>query len=228
MTAGRANARDEARTGRVGRPPGPAPDPVLRRQELLDAAERVIARSGPDVSMDDIAAELGLTKPAVYRWLGAKAELTAALGERIGQRLRADLAKAVAEPGDIRAVVRAAVDVFCRFVEDQPHLYQFMVHAPPSQPIGDGLTGRRFVWSIATELETSIAAALEAAGGDPAVAATWSYAVLGAVFVAAEGWRSTGTVTRAELVEHLVDLLAPAFEHPPTARRGRRKTGARP
>lgn len=215
---------------KLGRPPGPAPDPAQRRNELLDAAERVIARSGPDVSMDEVAAELGLTKPAVYRWLGSKAELIAALGERIGQRLRDDLAKAVVVPGEVREVVRAAVDVFCRFVEEHPDLYQFMIQAPPSQPIGDGLTGRPFVWSIATELETSIAATLEGAGGDPAVAGTWSYAVIGAVFVAAEGWRSIGGITRTELVEHLVELIAPAFEHPPTrpAPRRRGSTGARP
>lgn len=203
---------------RVGRPRGPAPDPQERREALLDAAERVIARDGPDVTMDAIAGEIGLTKPAVYRWLGAKPDLIAALGERIGQRLRVELAEAVAAPGEIRDVVRSSVEVFCVFVEDHEQLYRFMIAAPVSAPVGEGIVGRPFVWSIATELEASIAATLDAAGLDPAMAATWSYAVLGAVFVATEGWRSTSTLTRPELVEHLVALIAPAFEQsPPTS-----------
>ena len=107
---------------RLGRPPGPPPDPTARREELLDAAERVIKAHGPDVSMNDIAAEIGLTKPVVYRSLGDKAELSAALGGRVGERLAGSLGAALGASGYLRGVVAAAIDVFCRLVEDETNL----------------------------------------------------------------------------------------------------------
>ena len=46
------------------RPRGPRRDRDERRAELLDAAERAIRRVGPSASMDEIAAEAGITKPS--------------------------------------------------------------------------------------------------------------------------------------------------------------------
>nr|MBO2503962.1 TetR family transcriptional regulator [Thermoanaerobacterales bacterium] len=54
------------RPSRPGRPRGPRRDRSERRAELLDAAERAIRRTGPKASMDEIAAEAGITKPILY------------------------------------------------------------------------------------------------------------------------------------------------------------------
>src|SRR5512135_2304476 len=53
-----------------------------RRRQLLAAADRVVRRRGPDASMDEIAAEAGVTKPILYRHFGDKDGLYAALTER--------------------------------------------------------------------------------------------------------------------------------------------------
>lgn len=42
--------------------------------QLLAAAERAIAAIGPDVTMDQIAAEADVTKPILHRTVGDKAD----------------------------------------------------------------------------------------------------------------------------------------------------------
>jgi AcrR family transcriptional regulator len=205
---------------RVGRPRGPAPDPAVRRAELLDAAERVIRAQGPQVGMDDIAAEIGLTKPAVYRSLGDKAELTAALGERVGARLAVQLAQALAEPAEpgdaarVRAVTSSAIDVFCRFVAEDTNLYRFIVHGSVGTQ-HTGVMDKPLVVSLGGLVRDSLAQGMQRAGVDPAIADTWAYAMLGAVFAATEHWRRDGTTSRAELVARLTALLCPAMEQSP-------------
>ncbi len=70
---------------RPGRPVGGLP--VIDRDQLLDAAERVIRRDGAGASLEAIAIEAGVTKPVVYARIGGRADLTNALAERLADRL---------------------------------------------------------------------------------------------------------------------------------------------
>jgi AcrR family transcriptional regulator len=205
----RASTRRDSR--RVGRPPGPSPDPATRREDLLDAAERVIRAQGPDVGMSDIAADIGLTKPAVYRSLGDKAELSAALGQRVAARLASQLAAALVGPGELRDVISAAIDVFCTFVDEDTNLYRFIVHGSKGTR-HTGIQDKPLVTRLAQEIGVALSAALESADEDPDIADTWSFAILGAVFVATEHWLRRRTISRERFVDQLTQLITPALE----------------
>jgi len=213
---------------RVGRPPGPTPDPEARREEILDAAERVIAAQGPDVGMSDIAAGIGLTKPAVYRSVGDKAELSAALGRRVAERLAERLGSALSAPGEVRDVVAAAIDVFCTFVDEETNLYRFIVHGSVGTR-HTGLQDKPLVTRLGQEISNALALALDRAGADPSVAGggvgdsgvgavdvgladTWAYAILGAVFSSTEHWRRRRHIPRDQFVDQLTRLVTPALE----------------
>src|SRR6185503_13694774 len=85
---------------------------VVRRAQLLDAADRAIQRDGPDVSMAAIAAEAGVTKPIVYRHFGDKAGLYRALAERHTDELLASIRTALTSPAGLRARAEGAVDAY--------------------------------------------------------------------------------------------------------------------
>ncbi|MGH9230847.1 MAG: TetR/AcrR family transcriptional regulator [Acidimicrobiales bacterium] len=202
---------------RVGRPSGPSPDPAARREELLDAAESVIRARGPDVGMDDIAAQIGLTKPVVYRSLGDKSQLSAALGERVAGRLADQLAAALGSSAELRPVVTAAIGVFCRFVDEDTNVYRFVVHGSVGTR-HTGLLDKPLVTRLGGLISTQLADALDRASGRPGVDPpnrpspdTWSYAILGAVFAATEHWLRHRHTSRAELVEQLAALITPAL-----------------
>ena len=52
-----------------------------RRAELVQAAVRAIDQHGPDVTIADIAAEAGVSKPVLYRYFTDKDQLHAAVGQ---------------------------------------------------------------------------------------------------------------------------------------------------
>lgn len=71
----------------------PRPDvSVERKNQILDAAALVFARSGFSRSrMDDIAAEAGLSKGALYWYFNSKDEIIMAMMDRLFEREFADL-----------------------------------------------------------------------------------------------------------------------------------------
>lgn len=69
-----------------------------RRRELLEAADRVVLRDGPQASMNAIAAEAGITKPILYRHFGDKGGLYAALAMRHTDALLDSLRAALDAP----------------------------------------------------------------------------------------------------------------------------------
>ena len=193
------------RRRRVGRPPGPAPDPTRRRDELLDAAVRAISRLGPDVSMDDLAAEAGLSKPILYANFGDKAGLAAALAERyLGDLVPAVLA-AFQQPSDPKRMVRAAIDPFIGFVEREPSVYRFLVRGVAGA--GASFIEQRLVSELGLRIAQVLRTGLRAAGSDTGPAELWSFAILGTVLAGAEWWQARPSMSRSDVVDYLTELV---------------------
>jgi AcrR family transcriptional regulator len=186
-----------------------------RRQTLLDAADRVICRSGPGASMDDIAFEAGITKPILYRHFGDKEGLYEALAQRYVDELMEEL-DAGATDGDARTRLAARIDAYLTYVERNPERYRFLLGAaeqPRTSAIGAEFRERR-VNACAARAEAS----LRRAGLDPEIAEPWAHAVCGMIRSAGIWWLETRSLERGELVEHLTALLwegfAPLHERP--------------
>ncbi|MCF2531280.1 TetR/AcrR family transcriptional regulator [Yinghuangia soli] len=63
---------------------------AARRAQILDAATRAFARSGYSAtSLDDVAAEAGITRVLLYRHFESKADMYRSVLERAGQRITA-------------------------------------------------------------------------------------------------------------------------------------------
>jgi AcrR family transcriptional regulator len=185
----------------VGRPRGPRRDPGERRDELLDACERAIRALGPDVSMADLAAEAGVTRPILYDNFGDRAGIAAALVRRYAGNLGTALTPVLARQAPFAELLRDGIDVFCRFVDKEPALWRFLqtTAAPTDDHSIEIAVGRL--------LADALRDALDRAGADTSVADTWAAAILGAVFVAAESWSTARRIPRTVLVGHLTDLL---------------------
>lgn len=69
---------------RRGRPP--ASDAAVTRERILGAAQRVFAESGYEAAtFQAVAAEVGLTRPAINNYFGSKAELYAEVAGQVGE-----------------------------------------------------------------------------------------------------------------------------------------------
>ena len=176
---------------RPGRPRGPRRDRDERRAELLDAAERAIRRIGPHASMDEIAAEAGVTKPILYSHFGDKAGLVSALTARVAQHLNTTVGAALTREGNPRAVVASTIEAFCTFIERETELYRFLVQSALHQQ-GDkvGGSGPRLMSDIGNQIAVTLGAALRRAGADSGAAEPWAFAIVGMTFTGRAGGSS--------------------------------------
>jgi AcrR family transcriptional regulator len=197
-------SRKPAHPSRPGRPKGPRRDRDERRAELLDAAERAIRRVGPGASMDEIAAEAGITKPILYAHFGDKAGLVQALAARVAAELNRTVGDALTSSGEPRAVVSSTIDAFCAFIESETELYRFLVQ---TARLDTNAAGPRLLTDIGSQIAVTLGGALRRAGADSGAAEPWAFAIVGMTFGGATWWLQRRTMARSDLVEYLTQLL---------------------
>ena len=104
--------------------------PTDRREQIVEVATRLFSRGGyRGTTLDDIAAEIGFTKPAIYYWFDSKEAILFEIHDRIVRGSLERVAQIRANPGraadQLRQVFsshvetlldnRAANEVFNRF-----------------------------------------------------------------------------------------------------------------
>lgn len=193
----------------IGRPPATRRLPrAQRRDQLLAAAERVIARDGPQVSMDAVAAEAGVSKPIVYRHFGDKNGLARAVGERFASALLADLQVTLAAHADPYRRTSASIEMFLNRVDEAPQTYRFLTRgsAEGTPAIGDAV--HAFMRLLGDQLAAFMASVnTDKSERRQAELLTWSHAMIGLVRNATDLWLDRRHVGRAELVGQLTDML---------------------
>jgi AcrR family transcriptional regulator len=175
------------------------------RESLLDAAERVVREVGPDVTMEAIAAAATVTKPILYRTVGDKDAVVAALADRFVDRINEAGTVAVAGARDEREGLHRLIRSFIDQVDGDRNLFLFVTAGGSSATrIGQEL---RLADRSAAPMAAQFAAQRSRAGLDPAVADTWAYGIIGTLHFAILWWLRTESVTPAELADHLTELL---------------------
>jgi AcrR family transcriptional regulator len=184
---------------------------LARREQLVDATLAAVSRHGAGVGMEEIAAEAGTSKTVVYRHFADRSDLHVAVCARVAGQLTRRLRSAMGSSADPRSMVIAVVDTYLAFLETDPEVYRFVVSsALADRPVGSA-DDRDPVGSLSSligdEAAQLVAAALTAAGRDPAPAAPWGHGVIGLVRAAADWWvRADRPIPRAELAAQLTDL----------------------
>ena len=156
--------------------------------------------------MAAIAAEAGITKPILYRHFGDKAGLYRALAEHHTDDLLRRIRAGLTAHGGLRKRAEGAVGAYLGAIEEQPHVYRFLVHrAATEEPTVAGHVAL-FQHRLAAELAAGIA--IELRLPEPtAHEMAWAHAIVGMVRAAGEWWLDERSMPRADLVTALVDLL---------------------
>ncbi|MGW4039418.1 TetR family transcriptional regulator [Streptomyces sp. NPDC004778] len=186
-----------------------------RRRELLEAADRVVLRDGPQASMNAIAAEAGITKPILYRHFGDKGGLYRALAKRHTDALLSALRAALDAPAERRARVEATLDTYLAAIEARPQVYRFLMHpadtadtAPSAEPGFDvGRHSAPLLRRLGEELGQVIAERVDLGPDSEQTARIWGHGIVGMMHAAGDWWLADRPCSRERLVSSLADLL---------------------
>ncbi|GAA3845909.1 TetR family transcriptional regulator [Sphaerisporangium flaviroseum] len=198
--------------GNAGRDPD-------RRRALLDAADRVIRREGPQASMVSIAAEAGITKPILYRHFGDKSGLYQALADRHIRRLIKQLRPEFAKSrSDLRSRAEATIGTYLEMISANLNLYRFLFHRAGAEDSRTHSHMAAIVRSLGEELGAVIA--MDGTVGDPVRAQILGHAFVGMVQTTGDWWLEHHEVDRRQVVEGLADVIVAAMAGTSAARRG--------
>ncbi|WP_224165207.1 TetR/AcrR family transcriptional regulator [Arthrobacter sp. StoSoilA2] len=114
------------------------PMPRSRREALLAASIRQFAAFGFEaVSLDDIAAEIGVTGPSIYRHFDSKAEMLAAALHRAKEVQWMDMWRALSEAADASEALQRILSSYIAFSLASPEFLQLAVSERPHLPEED-------------------------------------------------------------------------------------------
>jgi AcrR family transcriptional regulator len=177
---------------------------VDRRNELVDGTIEAIRRHGRFISMDEIAAEIGVSKTVLYRYFVDKNDLTTAVMMRFAQTtLIPNMAAALSSDLDGIDLTREVIRVYVETVANEPEPYRFVMansSASKSKVIADS---ERI---IARMLAVMMRRRMQQAGMDTGGVEPWAYLIVGGVQLATHSWMSDPRMTSDELIDYLTML----------------------
>lgn len=198
---------------------------ATRRAEMVQAAMDAVRRHGAGVSVAEIAAEVGITKPVLYRHFADRADLQRAVGEQAAGLLLARIAPELAPERAAVEQIRGSIDAFLAGIEAEPELWRFVVHHPagrtPGAEIVEDVRQR-----IACLLATLIGERLRELGQDSGGAEAWAQGLVGMVHNAGDWWLERRTMSRASLTDYLTTLIWGGMAGVMAAGAGAARTGA--
>jgi AcrR family transcriptional regulator len=115
-------------TSTTDRPPKRRRDRAAREREILEAAERIFGERGyQGTSMDDVAAQVGVSKPLIYQYYGSKDGLFLACIARLRGQLLDTVADAVMAASDAEDSLYAGFLAWFRFLDEHPQAWSVLV-----------------------------------------------------------------------------------------------------
>jgi AcrR family transcriptional regulator len=186
-----------------------------REQQVLDIAHARFAAYGfAAVTMDDVAADAGVTKPLLYAYFGNKERLYLACMERAGDAMLATVLDAVGPATGPADALRGGMRAFFAFVDEDRDAWRVLFDE--TLPAGGEIAARvaeyreRILGFIAQTLLTRLPESRRARAATEIEAL--STAVLGAAEALARWWLRTGAMPAAEAAELLIATVEPGLE----------------
>lgn len=175
-----------------------------RREQLLDIGRRVFAERGLDgVSIEEIAAQAGVSKPVVYEHFGGKEGLYAVVVDREVERFL-QMATGLLQGEDTMPKFEVAAVSLLRYMEDNSDGFRILVRdSPPAS--GSGTFGS-LISDIASQVEYILADVLQVRGYDPKLAPMYAQMLVGMVAFAGQWWLEVRKPKLEEMAAHLVNL----------------------
>jgi AcrR family transcriptional regulator len=179
----------------------------IRRRELLAALPTAIERLGPGASMEELANEVGITKPVLYKHFGSRTGLAEALTEQYLADFHREVTAALQNVPNARAFVRTLLTSYFGFVERHKGFVAFIAVDVDPRELAEGSRTSAARRVLSSGLALVLAGALRTRGLDTSPAESWGMSLQLMIEGTAFTWLRDGGVTREQVVEHLFALI---------------------
>ena len=178
---------------------------VERRNELVDGTLEAIRRRGSNVSMDEIAAEIGVSKTVLYRYFVDKNDLTTAVMMRFAQTtLIPNMAAALSSNLDGYDLTREIIRVYVETVAAEPEPYRFVM---ANNSASKNKVDRRLRADHRPHARGDAApAGCTRSAWTPAASSRGRITIVGGVQLATHSWMSNPRMSTDELIDYLTML----------------------
>ncbi len=168
-----------------------------------------IRRHGSSVSVENIAAQAGVSKPVIYSEFGDKAGLADALAlERAQQMERSLIAElADSDPLDTAMAVRLGASALIGLLVDEPEVYGFIVRS--MRDSDRGVLDNPLVRTLHDRVGMLIS--LLAPDADEAMVSVVTDGMFGFIFAMVESWQVAREPSQEEVVRMIVMLVQQGF-----------------
>jgi AcrR family transcriptional regulator len=201
-----------------------------RMEQTLGVAHELFAERGyAEVTMDEIAAAVGVTKPLLYNYFGNKERLYIACMERAGDSLTRTITAAVAATDSPGAAFNSGVRAFFAFLDSDRAAWAVLFDEtlPSNGEVADRVAGYRdqILGMVSASLLAQVPAARRRAARVEIEAL--SAALLGAAEELARWWLRTEAIPAGEAAELLISTVEPGIRarsraaHSPTSKPGK-------
>jgi AcrR family transcriptional regulator len=200
-----------------------------REQLILDVAHARFAEHGyAAVTMDEVAADAGVTKPLLYNYFGNKERLYIACMERAGAAMLATVGAAVADATSPADALRRGLHAFFAFVDEDRDAWRVLFDE--TLPAGGEIAERVAEYRerlLALVAQTNIQRLPEQRRAAHATEIeAIAVALLGGAEALARWWLRTGAMPAADAAELLIATAEPGLRA--LAAGGRARTAAAP
>ena len=168
-----------------------------------------IRAHGPDVSVDEIATEAGVSKPVLYAEFGDKVGIGEAIAVELGDRGERVVVEEISRAGglEMRRALTVAINRFIDIVIDEPEIYAFILRSIRTSD--KGLLDNALIRTLEGRFQQL--AKVLAPDADPDLVHVVAAGTFGFILASVESWRDTERPERGVLVDHLASILVQGF-----------------
>ncbi len=180
-----------------------------RERQMLDSARALFAARGyADVTMDEVAAAVGVTKPLLYNYYGNKEQLFLACMKPAADALLTTVVSAVQAAESAPEALRAGIHAFFAFLDSDGEAWR-VLH-DDSLPSGGEIALR--IGEYRARMEALVTAALHEHTESRAVEPL-SVAIFGAAEALGHWWLRTGELSAERTAELLIRTIEPGLRN---------------
>jgi AcrR family transcriptional regulator len=175
-----------------------------RREQLLNISRHLFADRGLDgTSIEEIAAQAGVSKPVVYEHFGGKEGLYAVVVDREVGRFLEMATRLLAGEDTVPKFEVAAVSLL-RYISDNSDGFRILVR--DSNPTSGSGTFASLISDVASQVEYILGDVLKDRGYDPQLAPMYAQMLVGMVAFTGQWWLDARTPDVEVVAAHLVNL----------------------